>query len=187
MTKQIVSANLQESNTQGILTIESEHEYMFAGRVFDFHVLATATNAFTYDVVMDISAVPNFVHLSAIDVKITGGPARIFLYEDAQTTGGTTISVNSLNRLSANTSNVTIKTLPTAVTLSGSEIHFDFIPNANNVGGSNSPSDGTGVNHTILKPNTKYILRIINNSGQNESMSIGMTWFEQVGRTYVEG
>jgi hypothetical protein len=44
---------------------------------------------------------------------------------------------------------------------------------ANRTGGSVDRSD-----EVILKPNTKYLLRITNLSTSNNDINVGMTWYE---------
>lgn len=111
-------------------------------------------------------------------VAFTGAGVTINVYEAPTTSAGTAGTVYNLNRVNPVATTVNYKTAPT-VTVSGTQI-----------GATSYGLGGTGVSQTevssfaapgverVLKPSTKYLLRITNNDAAAQKIAAYITWYE---------
>jgi hypothetical protein len=104
--------------------------------------------------------------------------ATITIYEGSDKNGVTSLAsqVINKNRNGSDTNGITIYKGLTGGTTDGTlrtKYHAGGNSGGNNrFGGSNRSND-----ERILKPNTKYIIRIVNNSGQTNFMNILVDWY----------
>lgn len=111
-------------------------------------------------------------------VSFTGAGVTINVYEAPTTSGGTAGTVYNLNRINPVATTVSHKIAPT-VSAPGTQI-----------GATAYGLGGTGVGPTevssfaapdverVLKPNTKYLLRITNNDAAAQKIAAYITWYE---------
>lgn len=111
-------------------------------------------------------------------IAFTGTGITVNVYETPTTSAGTAGTVYNLNRINPVAATVSFKTAPT-VTGTGTQ-----------VGTTNYGIGGSGVGQTvvsafssqgaerILKPNTKYLLRITNNDAAAQKIAAYLTWYE---------
>jgi len=104
------------------------------------------------------------------------GNSLVQFYEGTTTSSdGTALTIFNRNRNSANTSGTTLFYTP-SVTADGTELPPDYI-----FGGSKSKAgggEGGFDSEYVLKPSTKYLVRITNQSGAAENIIISPTWYE---------
>jgi len=104
------------------------------------------------------------------------GNSLVQFYEGTTTSSdGTAVTIFNRNRNSANTSGTTLFYTP-SVTADGTELAPDYI-----FGGSKSKAgggEGGFDSEYVLKPSTKYLVKITNQSGAVENIIISPTWYE---------
>ena len=111
-------------------------------------------------------------------IAFTGTGVTIDVYEVPTTSGGTAGTVYNLNRINPVAATATYKTAPT-VTATGTKVGAT----AYRLGGTGvgptevSPFAAPGVER-VLKPNTKYLLRITNNDAAAQKIAAYLTWYE---------
>ena len=165
--------------SHAVTVISSDHRQVHDGMVFHANNRFTnLANGATRDILFSVPA-DSFPHVRAALYSIEAGPVDILAYEDTTTSAdGTAVTLFNRNRNSSKTPDVTITAGPT-VTDVGTLIHDRYVPSAGGQGqnhvGVITPSFGE---EWILKPNTKYLLRLINNSGAAIDGTIEIIWYE---------
>lgn len=177
MTYRSDGSPLIESNSRGSLGIDAEHAYFYLGKFFDVHHYNNSLgNGAGLNILFDIGTTTGYIHLSLISATVSSGPCRVFLFENTTVSAlGTALSVINLNRASSNVSAIAVYHTPT-ITSDGTDIHSDFMPLGKDQGGSNIAAGYE--NHMVLKPNTKYMFRVLNESGGIIKAAICIAWFE---------
>lgn len=94
------------------------------------------------------------------------------LYEDANASGGTAITVFNRNRNSASATGATLTHTPT-ITTDGTRIDAWHFGSGRGVGGSER-----GVEELLLKQNSKYLLRVTNATATNNQVQVHLHWYE---------
>lgn len=118
----------------------------------------------------------SYPHFRGYSVTGTGAPMDIYLYETPTTTAnGTQLPARNNNRNSSNVAVLDIYSGPT-VSANGTELEYFLVVGTKQSGGS-------GVDlpvEWILKPATKYLIRIVNNTTGAGTDSVGahMFWYE---------
>ena len=101
-----------------------------------------------------------------IDVE---GEADILLYEAVTATAGDAVVAYNRNRNSANAATVVVTSTPTEITEGTTIIRQHHL-----IAGGKIRSD----RELILKKNTKYLLRIANETGAANFMAVNLDWLE---------
>ena len=106
----------------------------------------------------------------------SSGNASVLFYEGATTSNdGTAVVTINRNRNSSNVNGLTVTHTPT-VTTNGTLIYEDYIP-AGEKSKATGGSDGWG-DELVLKPSTKYLLVLTNDSGASAIVSVSAGWYE---------
>lgn len=108
-----------------------------------------------------------------------GGQVTVSLYEAPTTSGGTAVTAYNMKRESTNTPLSTVVHTPT-VTATGSVA----LVNGRILPGGTSPQTrvGGGIRsgaEWILKPSTKYMMRVNNTSGSTIAVNVVLEWYEE--------
>lgn len=155
--------------------IDVAHNQTHLGNMYTagYRWTAQADNATLY---MSIAVPSGYVAHFIYEVVATG-KAYIDLYEGATVSGGTSITPANKNRMSANTSHVTIKhdvTVSDAGTL---------IPQDGLIGGGDKHTaigGGAGLDaEFILKQNTTYLIAIQNKGGAAQDLAAVVLFYEK--------
>lgn len=137
---------------------------------------AAVAAAGNFDVEFQTGAKP--VIIKDRQIAFTGTGITINVYEAPTTSAGTAGTVYNLNRINPVAATASFKTAPT-VTAVGTQVAT-----------TNYGIGGSGVGQTIvsafssqgaervLKPNTKYLLRITNNDAAAQKVAAYFTWYE---------
>lgn len=165
----------------GALTVIAEtHRMTHEGFVFHADRKVTGlADAGTDDMLIAVPAA-TFPHMHRIRINTGKGDIDITLYEGTTTSAdGTAVTSFVTNRNSANTPDVVITHTPT-VTGVGTAIHSAWIPpTATGVGQSAEGVRGAEQGEEwLLKPSTKYLLRVTNNSGSTIDLWVELLWYE---------
>jgi hypothetical protein len=108
-----------------------------------------------------------------------GGLVSVYLYEGPTATAGTALTAYNMKRSSLIAPTATVTHTPTNVTAgSVALVNGRILP------GGNSPTTrvGGGIRsgiEWILKPSTKYLMRVNNGSGSNTPINIVLEWYEE--------
>lgn len=160
--------------------IDPEHYQIHEGKVFYItRYVSSVSNGASSDILMAVPA-SLYPHLRAYIVTANDAPMRVFLYEGATTSDdGTGMTGYNLNRNSANTASTVVTHSPT-VTGTGTLLDISLIPDTG--GGLFSPGGGAGSSDLptewILKPSTKYLIRVTNDSGSATAVDFQIFWYE---------
>lgn len=118
------------------------------------------------------------IHLREWSVKSSVGPVSIIAYEDTTVSNnGTVEAVGCLSRIQNITSKLQLYHTPT-VTGVGNQLLQDFI---GPTGGGAHVTVGSAASNPlewVLKKNSKYMLRVTNNSGSTADVVIFFYWYE---------
>lgn len=159
----LVTSSYVEANVKNGLQFEAS--------VYD--AVAAGTN---FDVEFQTGAKP--VVIKNRQVAFTGTVITANVYEAPTTSAGTAGTVYNLNRLKPVTATASFKAAPT-VTATGTQVGATTY----GLGGSGvgpsvvSAFAASGVER-VLKPNTKYLLRITNNDAAAQKVAAYITWYE---------
>lgn len=102
---------------------------------------------------------------------ISTAEAEVYVYEGADSTGGTAVPAYNRNRNSANTAAVTVAHTP-SVTTAGTQIWVGMVWSGNRAGGGQHD-----LSEIILKQNTKYLFRFTSRAAGNKLL-IRHNWYE---------
>lgn len=137
---------------------------------------AVLADGASIDTIFTTGALP--VIIKGRIVKFNGISLATRVYRAPTYTGGTITPYFNLNDIGPVTGGVVIRTTPT-VTVVGTEFGaptFD-IGSAGNGNSSLSTYSVSG-NERVLRPNTTYLQRIVNDSGAAQRVASYLTWFE---------
>lgn len=162
--------------TPAAITMAENHYLIHAGLFFTaYHRVAALANGANLDLLIDTNGA-NPPHLQGVEVTANRGPDTIRLYEDVTTSDdGTAVAVRNKNRLSSNTALASIYHTPTVTDL-GTLLDLHDFPTAGRRAGVLEITGGN--TEWILKANTKYLIRLINNSGGSSLASLHLAWYE---------
>lgn len=170
--------NAKDTATNNLGIIETEHKEIHEGNHFFNSYLLSMTGNATYDWVLITGE--KYAHVT-FTLQTAEAGFSFITYEGITANNDGTIVPNILNnnRNSANASTILFRLAPTGVVTIGSQQvrqgHYGTAAGTgNSVGGS-----VTRENELILKPNTKYLLRITNLSAQANRMNITHSWYEK--------
>ena len=169
-----------ERITGAFRTIETEHAYIHEGIFFEsynkFTLAAGATKVVTIK-----PAAGTYLHYRPTNLVTSADKVTIEFYEGATVTAatGTAATPSNHNRNSALTSKVTLLDAPT-VTANGTKFAQVYIPGATGTGGTRTgASAGVSNSEWVLKPNTVYMVKVINGSSGSNDIQINFQWYEE--------
>lgn len=163
-----------------VTTIDEPHRMAHDG--FMYHASGKVTGMIdaNVDEFLLTTQAFNFPHLQRLNFDFGAGDIDIQSYEGATASAdGTVIGSNNTNRNSANTADLVMTSGPT-LTGDGTLIHTTWAhPVGTGIGQSaQGISDVTNGEEWILKPSTKYLIRITNNSGATISYRYEVLFYE---------
>ncbi|GEM_PF-5307397 len=117
------------------------------------------------------------IHLISRDLTANGGgPITVELFEAPTITDGTTPpTIYNLDRRSAKTPSWQLYTNPTGVS-GGTKLLIAQISTGGGPKGSGGLS--SGISEFILKPSTKYVLKMTNTGAQTSLVTLTYLWYE---------
>ena len=151
------------SATNGIKTISEPEAKLYQGKTFHGYAEMTVSGSETAYLAMTTGSV-----ITTLDIQnftLENDILKIELFEDAEITGGTPISLVNMDRNSSNTSSASVVKSPT-VNSEGTLID-------KSTAGSSTPASTTistiigGYLPWRLKPNTTYLLKFINDGSSD--------------------
>lgn len=153
-----------------------ETDNIHAGVGYDVSGFGTLTNGANTIFYANVGALP--LHFHGFEVKTTAGEVVIELYEaPTVTANGTAITPRNKNRGSANTA-LSLIYGGTTVSANGTLLFTRKIFGTSQ--GSHYEGGDVGVgSEWVLKPNTKYIIKITNSSGTTISYTAGFYFYEK--------
>lgn len=168
-----------DKNNRSVYSIDVPHATVHEGNMYkaEYHI-TTLTDA-SYAEMMIINGATKGLHM--VFNVVTEGKATVKLFEGGTvTSNGASVTVNNMNRESANTSTAVVFSTPVFST-TGTLIDTSFI-----AGGTISPAvkdtQGGVIRHGtefILNKNTKYNLSVLNQRGDTTTALLQMQWYEK--------
>lgn len=164
-----------DEETGAVLTIDTLHHEVHEGEMFHAAHTASVANGANLDFQLTTGA--KDVH-SAWEV-FAGGQVTVSLFEAPTTSGGTAVAAYNMHRDSPNTPQSAVVHTPTV-----SDTGSVALVNGRILPGGTSPTTrvGGGIRagtEWILKPNTKYLLRVNNSSGGTIAINAVLEWYEE--------
>jgi hypothetical protein len=155
--------------------IQEQHRLIHDGMMF--HASGRAVDVgvgANYDVLINVPA-GLYPHMQKLLWTLESGPCDLKVYEGATTSAdGTTITAFNLNRISSITPDLVGTHTPT-VTGVGTLIHDRYVATAGKDTGLVAVTAGE---EWILQPDTKYLIRLTNNTGSILDLGFEMSWYE---------
>ena len=147
-----------------------------------FHSSRKISGVLNAEVSEFLLAVPalTWPHIHRLRMNVGSGDIDVVQYEGTTTSAdGTAVDLRNTNRASTKTPGTVVTHTPT-VSAVGTEIHRMWLPpTAAGVGQSlTGISDAEAGEEWVLKPSTKYLTRITNNSGSTIDIWIELMLYE---------
>lgn len=169
-----------DSFAHAVTTIDELHRMTHDG--FVYHVSGKVTGMIDANVDDFLLAIPKgaYPHFQRLQITAGRGDIDMAVYEGTTTSAdGTPIGSLNVNRNSPNVAETILTSAPTVSAL-GTLIHTQWVPpTATGVGQSPSGIIGeTNGEEWVLAPDTKYLIRITNNSGATIAYRYELLWYE---------
>lgn len=169
------SAVAADTATGGLVVMGEIHHMIHVGRVFEAsHYVPVIAAAASFDILVVTAEASPHLRIQAN----AGGAARLALYEGATTSAnGTAMLVANRNRKSADTPTAGIFYGPT-VTALGTQLSDEFAPGGEAAGNRTVGSAFPSFEEWILKPNTRYVVRVTNVATVDITASFSLAFYE---------
>ncbi len=165
-----------DETTGAALMIEVAHHEVHEGEMFHVaHTNPSVSNGANVDVLLVTGA----KDCHTVWEVFAGGLVSVYLYEGPTATPGTALTAYNMKRSSLNAPTATVTHTPTGVTTGSlALVNGRILP------GGNSPQTrvGGGIRagvEWILKPATKYLMRVNNGSGGAIPINVVLEWYEE--------
>jgi hypothetical protein len=168
-----------DNNSRCVSVIQEQHRLSHEGMVFHASGKVTGiTNGSNQDFLLAVPA-GVFPHLQRFNLHVGAGDIDVLIYEDTVTSDdGATNGELNVNRNSSITPS-TVLTLGPTVTDIGTLLHTNWIPPTGaGVGARSGVLDVGNGEEWLLKPATKHLLRVTNNSGGSIDLRYEFVWYE---------
>lgn len=166
-----------DADVGGLIVTDHVHHEIHEGEMFTASYVLPHGSELGNDTSFDmlVSTSTKIPHL--FGTVSVGGDAEILWYEGTTTTDdGTEITVYNMNRNSSEAPVEDVFYTPTIDTI-GTLLQHVFTP-----GGSGPQAGGGATRNTsewLLKPSTKYLLRVTNRSGSAYMLSVHFEWYSE--------
>jgi len=165
-----------QTTLRGVMSRSEFVQDVINGSVFYAYKSHPTTDTLDDDDSIDIVATsPANSGIGMGFVARIGGTAELNIYENVSgVTGGTIFIPRNRNRTSSRMSQTGVIINPTAVTTNGVLYEEQII------GGTGGTAAGATVSaeYAIIKPDTSYLFRLINRSGQKRVAELYLQWSE---------
>ena len=159
----------------GLKTEDELKSFIHEGQAFGIDADGTLLNAASL-LLLGITG-DREVHFLAIEGDWSAGGVRYELFEEPTTTAdGTPVTPYALNRALVNAATLSVYSAPT-VTDDGIKIAQKYIPSTG-VGGNVQAKFGGIAGGRVLKKNTKYLIKLTNESGDTVTHGHYFVWGE---------
>lgn len=164
--------------TKPVLDISYPHQKVHQGQFF---LLERIVSSLADNVSIDVVLSTGNQSLHASFGSIVRGDSEIFIYESPTVSNGSVIDIINQNRNSTRQSTATAVHTPTVTSVGTLLTHNLIVGGAvgHAVGGAMSGALREG-SEWVLKPNTKYLIRLTNKSGQARDLQLQCAFYEQV-------
>lgn len=158
-------------------TIDFVHDRVHQGRMF----MATYKTP-DGSPLSDNAAITFLIAVGAREIHTNfsgacGGEGEIALYEGANTSGGTNLQFAGMNRVTGFFVPSTSILLDPSVSAYGVLLYNMMFPGG--TGGQRVGGQQRENTEWLLRPNTDYLLQMINRAGNNQQASLLFQWYEQ--------
>lgn len=165
-----------QTSLRGVLSRPELVQDVIDGSVFYAYKSRPTTNQLGDDDSIDIvvTASPGIIPAMGFVARI-GGTAELDIFEGVtEVTGGSIFVPRNRNRASSRTSQVGVIINPTAITTNGVLYEEQII------GGTGGTATGASVSgdYALIKPDTSYLFRLTNRSGQARVAELFLQWVE---------
>jgi hypothetical protein len=165
-----------DNDVKGIVTIEAEHSRIHRGSHYFISNYIAMANATTYNVILEAPAVEcHFIF--TLSSNEFGFSLATYEGVTADANGTLWVPLNN-NRNSTNAALTKLRLDPTNVVTTGATVIRAGI--LGTAGGTSQRSGGTleRLSETILKKNTKYLIRIVNLGNSTNNLNYTCSWYE---------
>lgn len=173
-----------ERLTNSNRVMDNDHNYIHEGRLFiyneKFTSATTVAKAFSFITPTVASNID--IHYRPVIATSSGDKVDIELYEGATlSANGTDMksSVINCNRQSSKTTQMQTFYSDSTISSAGTLIKSAYIPGGTGVGGTVSGGSIGVQNEILLKQNTLYVVKVINGSGDDNTIHLQFQWYEE--------
>lgn len=161
-----------DPSTNTLQTISHEHHKLHSGSSFTTSYIADITNGTDLDMLIVTPDSLAYCHFSyELDVE---SESQLLIYEDVTATAGDAVVAYNRNRVGTPAdATVVVTSTPTGITEGSTIIKSRHLGSGKQIGGADR-----GSHKFVLKPNTKYLFRVINSTTSNNHMSVTFNWYE---------
>ena len=161
-----------DASTNTIQTMSYEHHEIHSGSSFTTSYIADIGNGANLDMLIVTPDSLAYAHLLyEIDVQ---AEAQLYIYENVTATAGDAVVAYNRNRVGTPASaTVVVTSTPTGITEGSTIIRSRHMGSGKSIGGGDR-----GTHEFILKPNTKYLVRLTNSTSGDNYMSVIFDWYE---------
>ena len=152
--------------------IDFIHYKTHSGNSFYLHDVLALANAASQDYIITVPNTTLWPHLT-LTVDFHDGAGSVLIYETSDRVGTTLQAMLNRDRNSATGATTTIHKNHTGGTTDGSLIFWKRTGAGKSIGGQ-----ATTDQERILKQNTKYLLRVTNNTVSTNNVSVVLRWYE---------
>lgn len=169
----------RERITGATRVITSDHANIHDGEGFELSISAegVADNG-TVLIELTTPAV-RYAHLKQISPWAEGGVASIDILEGSTSSGGT--DATPVNKKRVGTPVAATVTAKTGVTPSGGTAIMPPVLFGGGGAGQGTAGGNSMDNEWVLKPETKYVIRVTNLAGAAKALSLYLFWYEEDG------
>lgn len=167
-----------DASTESLMTIDYAHHEIHDGTSFWVDDVVQVDNAATQDYLITTPDTTKYAHWG-YEVNGTVGGITIELFEAADRTGTTALTLLNRNRNSATTATLAIHRGQSGGTTDGTRILW-ATDGTGTAAGKESGKVGEGTER-VLKRNTKYIFRITSKVNDND-IAVRFNWYEHADR-----
>lgn len=154
------------------ISIDIAHHEIHEGDSYNFCETILLGNGATQDYILTTPNTTKWSHFGYI-IDFNDGAGTFEIYEGTNRVGTTLQSVFNRNRNSSNTNTSTVHKGQTDGTTDGTKICM------RRAGSGKTLSGSAGSNmERVLKQNTKYLIRLTNNTTSNNNVSVEFDWYE---------
>ena len=169
--------------TQKPILIDFVHHEVHEGNTFQASQKTADASPIADDASYDMLIITgNEAEAHLVFGAAAGGTAEVILYKNTTVSdNGAQIAVQNMRQSlhGVNLNTVLVYTTPT-ITLVGNQMNIQLLPGGSGPGQGTSGGTVREGTEWVLQPNTNYLVRVTNRSGNAQPISIMTQWYEKI-------
>lgn len=175
-----IARNIIERVTGAVKGIDNDHAYIHFGGLFTAYTKNTLEAGGVRHISFKTPINTKYVHYRNETVSTSADKVTIELYEDATVTAGTgTLKTPINHRRIAPHESMSLVRDGVTVTAEGTLIGQSFIGGGEGAGQNRAGQEISEKNEKVLKPDSMYVVKIINGSTTSNIIQCNPMWYEE--------